>query len=286
MTQTLAKVAPELLQRLEERDAANAPVDRARVTREFFTQVEQREEMSAGGLPPGYFTRLRNIAEQDILPLYESYARTRAAIRAQQQKRQLWPFVVGAVAAGELLGAIFSRGRSLRPQLAIPMMVCEAILGGVLYLLAQSRDRWRLDAARNSLLRNVAALDEAALTRRDYSVWKEVVGSDDLLRSEATEVIGHYATPEEFWRDYLKVRKLDPITPQGKAEANAPAFDNFLELHVQGLYAEEARLRRFNQLFLFAQQGFLDKDPAGYTPHHFEMLSAKSRQSSTKAGRP
>jgi hypothetical protein len=281
---TLAKIAPELLQRLDEREAAGGHVDRTKFAREFFTQVEQRDEMAAGGLTPGYYTKLRQITERDVLPLYENYARKRQEILARQEKRPVWPFIVGAVVVGELIGAIFSKGRSLRPQLAIPMMFGEAMLGGILYILAQSRDRWRLNAVRQNLMRSVAALDEAALTRREYGLWKEVVGSDDLLRSEATQVIAQYASPEEFWRDYLKVRTLDPITPHTRAEANVPQFDDFLDLHIQGVYAEEARQRRFNQLFVIAEQEFIDKDPAGYVQRQLESLlgHAKSKLKGTK----
>src|ERR1043166_413647 len=98
MTQTtLAKIAPELLQRLDEREAAGTRVDRAKVTAEFFTQIEQRDEMATGGLTPGYYTRLRQIAERDILPLYERYTLARQEVGARQGKRQLWPFVVGTI---------------------------------------------------------------------------------------------------------------------------------------------------------------------------------------------
>src|SRR5208283_3544121 len=96
-----------------------------------------------------------------------------------------------------------------------------------------------------------------------YEVFRAYTGGD-LLKAELQQLLASYRSPAEFWRDYSRVRRADPTTPEALRELGAGRFHGFLELHVGGTYSEEARRQRFDALFLLAHKAFILADRKNY----------------------
>ena len=107
----------------------------------------------------------------------------------------------------------------------------------------------------------------------DYDNRRQLMDTD-ILRAEALEILAHYPAPEDFWRDYRKVREVDPTLPAAVKSLNVPAFDRFLKFHVEAGYSRVARQQRFNRLFIEAQEVFLSRDRENYAMNHLKTLAA------------
>jgi hypothetical protein len=104
----------------------------------------------------------------------------------------------------------------------------------------------------------------------DYDQRRELL-DDDILRGEASEILTHYESAADFWRDYLKVREADPTLPAEVKKLNVPAFERFLRFHADGRCSEVARQQRFNRLFLEAHELFISRDRANYALNHLKQ---------------
>ena len=96
-----------------------------------------------------------------------------------------------------------------------------------------------------------------------YEIFRCYTGGD-LLTAELQQLLASYASPQEFWRDYYKVRKADPTTTAELERLAINRFNGFLELHVNGAYSPEARQQRFDALFLLAHRAFILNDRQNY----------------------
>lgn len=254
---TLTEIAAELLERLE----TSSTRDRHRVIQDFFVTRLKQDEMALGSVKPGYYAALQGLVIDQVLPLYDRFTQKKEAILARRTRRGLWKYVLGTIVVVEVVEFILTKGRILSPGLFIPSIILEAILGTALYYLATKKDEWEIRYARSLFFEGVKGLDQKLVVDQQYDAFKESSGSDALALAEAVEIVSHYDRPDEFWRDYLKVRQADPMNRETQNQLGAPAFEPFLIRHINGVYNEVARQRRFDLLFCHAHQLFLERDP-------------------------
>ena len=225
----LTKISKEIIDHAEK---ALIPDSRLpKVVDDYFVQRLKQDEMEHAEVDARLYDGLRNTFQAEVLPLYEQFRRETAPIRARKQKRQVWRYVLGTVAAFELLEAIATRGRSIAPQVLLPTVILYSLIGFIVYTATQYIDDLQLARARRRLEKSLDGLDQQVQTDADYDNRRQLL-DNDVLRAEALEILTRYSRPEDFWRDYLKVRQADPTLPAEVRALNLPAFDRFLKFHV------------------------------------------------------
>jgi hypothetical protein len=241
---------------------------------DYFVQQLKQDELEHATVDAGFYEGLRNMVKAEVLPLYEQYRRDTARARERRQKRKVWQYVLGTVAAFEILEAVLTRGRSIAPQALIPTSILYAFIGFIVYTAAQYIDDLQLTRARRSLEKSLEGLESRVQTDADYDNRRQLLDAD-ILRAEALEILTHYERPEDFWRDYQRVRAADPTVPGELRALNVPAFEKFLKYHVDGQQSPVARQHRFNRLFLEAHEVFISRDRENYVLNHLKNSDPK-----------
>lgn len=263
----LKRVSKEVIDHVERSLVPDRGLSKA--VDDYFIQLVKREEMNRADINPRLYDSMRGLVRQEVLPLYEQYRRETARIRERRQNRKLWQYVLGTVAVIEGLEAILTRGRSMAPQVLIPTAILNSFLGFVVYAGAQYFDELLLRRARKRLEASLDNLETMALTDLEYDDRRQLLDAD-VLRAEALEVLTYYSKPEDFWRDYRKVREADPTLPGELRGLELPAFEKFLRFHVEGQTSAAARQHRFNRLFVEAQEVFINRDRDHYVLNHLK----------------
>ena len=264
----LNRVSKEIIQHDEE--ALIPEQGLPRVVDDYFIQRLKQAEMEHASVDPRLYEGLRAMVKAEVLPLYAQFRLETARFRERKQRRNIWYYVLGTVGAFELLEAIATRGRSIAPQVLIPTALLYSFIGFIVYTAAQYIDDIQLARARRRLEKSIQGLETKAQVDSDYDQRRELL-DDDVLRGEATEILTHYESAADFWRDYLKVREADPTLPAEVKKLNVPAFERFLRFHADGRCSEVARQQRFNRLFLEAHELFISRDRANYALNHLKQ---------------
>lgn len=264
----LHKVSKEIIQRAEE--ALVPEKGLPKVVDDFFIQRLKEDEMLHAQIDPRLYEGLRQAVKADVLPLYEQYRLETARIRERRQKRKIWQYVLGTVGVCEILEALLTRGRSILPPVLIPTAILYSLIGFIIYTATQYFDDLNLARARKRLEKSISLLDDKVRIDLDYDQRRELLDAD-VLRGEAVEILSHYDKPEEFWRDYLKVREADPTVPAELKSINVPAFERFLKFHVDGQESAVARQQRFDRLFIEAHEVLLSRDRQNYAVNHLKF---------------
>ena len=218
---------------------------------------------------------LRNMVKTEVLPLYEQFRHETARVRQRRDKRKLWQYVLGTVAGFEILEAVLTHGRSILPQVLIPTSIFYAFIGFIIFTAAQYVDDLYLARARKRLEKSLEGIEQRVQTDIDYDQRRELMDAE-VLHAEALEIFAAYERPENFWRDYLRIREMDPTTPGEVRSLKAPAFERFLRFHVEGQHSAAARQQRFNRLFIEAQEMFISRDRDHYVLNHLKDHMLKS----------
>ncbi len=246
----------------------------SRAVDEYFIQRLKEDELRHAEVDASLYEGLRKMVKVEVLPLYEQFRLNTAHLRDRRHKRKVWTFVLGTVGVCVFLEAILTRGRSIVPQVLIPTAILYSLIGFIVYAATQYVDDLRLARARKHLERSIEGLEAKVQTDAAYDNRRQLLDAD-VLRAEAVEILARYDRPEEFWRDYLKVRQADPTVPSELKPLNTPAFERFLKFHVGGLHSEVARQHRFNRLFIEAQEIFMGRDRQHYVIAHLNGPSPK-----------
>jgi hypothetical protein len=262
---SLEQVCEEFFERTE--NALTPASGLPRAVDEYFVERIKQDEITYASIEPGYYEGLRELVKSKVLPVYEEYLMIRAGILGRKHGRKLWAYVLGTVVALGVLEAVLSRARSLVPTLMVFTTFINALLGFAIYSLAQYKDEVLLRRARQQLQHSLAGLDKQLTTDITYDTHRRLM-DDEVLKAEAMEIIAEYTNPAEFWRDYLKARQADPVSPQDMRRLQLPAFEKFLKYHADGSCSEVAREHRFNRLFVEAHELFIGKDRARYVMQH------------------
>jgi len=245
-----------------------------KVVDDYFVQQLKRDEMEHAEVDARLYEGLRKVVQAEVVPLYARYRRETARIRERKQGRKLWQYVLGTVAFCEVLEALLTRGRSMAPQVLVPTAILECFIGFIIYVTAQYVDDLQLANARKRLERSLDGLELKAVTDAEYDNRRQLMDAD-VLRAEAMEILTQYEEPEEFWRDYYRVRAADPTVPAEVQALKAPAFEKFLKYHVDGQHSAAARQHRFNRLFVEAHEVFISRDRDAYVLRHLKYRTPK-----------
>ena len=263
----LKRISKEIIERAEE--ALIPPKGLPKAVDDYFVQRLKQEELEHAEVDSKLFEGFRSVVKAEVLPLYEQYRLETARFRNRRQSRELWRYVLGTVGVCELLGAVLSRGRSMLPTVLIPTAILYSFLGFILYTASQYLEDLHIGRARRRLEKAIEGLESRVQTDVDYDHRRQLLDSD-VLRAEALEILTHYQNPEDFWRDYQRVREADP-SHQGELKAlNLPAFERFLKFHVDGQYSSVARQHRFDRLFIEAHEVLLSRDRENYVLNHLK----------------
>jgi len=244
-----------------------------KVVDDYFIQRLKEDELQHADVDARLYEGLRKMVKAEVLPLYEQFLLDTARNRERKQRRKLWQYVLGTVGFCEVLEAVVTPGRSIAPQVLIPSAILYSFIGFIIYTAAQYLDEIQLNRARKRLEKSLEGLERKVQTDADYDNRRSLLDTD-VLRGEALEILTHYERPEDFWRDYRKVREADPTVPAELKALNLPAFDKFLRFHVDGQHSEVARQHRFNRLFIEAHEVFISREREHYVPNH---LRAKTK---------
>jgi len=271
----LKRISKDIIDHAEE---ALVPEKRPpRIVDDYFIQRIKEDEMQHAQVDPRLYEGMREVVKTEVLPLYEQFRGETARIRERRQKRKVWQYVLGTVGFLEILEAIVTHGRSIAPQVLFPSVILESFIGFIIYSAAQYIDDLQLNRARKRLEKSIELIQGIAQTDAAYDQRRELLDAD-VLRAEALEILTHYERPEDFWRDYRKVREADPTTPGERKALNLPAFDKFLKFHVEGEQSAVARQQRFNRLFIEAHEVFISRDRENYVRQHLKPQSIATNE--------
>lgn len=246
-----------------------------KVVDDYFVQHVKEDEILHADVDARLYESLRATVKTEVLPLYEQYRAETARVRERKQKRKLWQYMLGTMVVFELLQAILTRGRTLAPQVMVPSAILTSFIGAIIYTAAQYIDDIQIGRSRKRLERAIEGLDRKAQTDVDYEQRRQLLDAD-VPRAEAMEICTHYDDPQEFWRDFRRVREMDPTVPSEVRALNLPAFEKFLRYHVEGQRSEVARQHRFNRLFIEAHEIFVSRDRANYVLNQLKQNKVKS----------
>src|SRR5258706_9261749 len=234
-----------------------------KVIDDYFIQRLKQDEMEHASVNARLYEGLRKLVQVEVRPLYEQFRLDTARSRDRKQKRKLWQYVVGTAGVCLILEMLLTRGRSLIPQVLLPTAIIYSFIGFIIYAAAQYIDDLNLTRARNRLERSLDRIQNKVETDIEYDDRRELL-NEDVLHAEALEVLAQYQKPQDFWRDYRKIREIDPTSPSKLRTLNALAFEKFLKFHVNGQHSELARQQRFNRLFVEAHEIFISQDREHY----------------------
>jgi hypothetical protein len=268
----LNRVSKEIIRHAEESLIPEQGLSRA--VDDYFIQHLKQAEMDHAIVDPRLYEGLRTMVKAEVLPLYQQFREQTARFRERKQRRTIWKYVLGTVGILEVLEAIVTHGRSIAPQVLIPTALVYSFIGFILYVAAQYVDDLQVVRARKKLEQSIEGLESKIKTDADYDQRRELVDAG-VLHGEAAEIVSHYEKPEEFWRDYCRVREADPTLPGEVKKLDLPPFESFLRFHVEGRYSEAARQHRFNRLFVEAQELFVSRDRSGYVMNHLKAKPSK-----------
>ncbi len=264
----LKQISKDIIDHAEK--AMVSPRGLPKVVDDYFIQHLKEDEIAHAEVDPKLYESLRALVKTEVLPLYEQFQAEAARIQERKQKRKLWQYVLGTVALFEIFEALVTRGRSIAPQVLIPTAIIESFLGFIIYTAAQYLDDRQLARARRRLEKSMEGLDSKVQTDVDYDNRRQLLDAD-VLRAEAVEILAQYERPEDFWRDYLKVREADPTVPGELKGLDVPAFEKFLKFHIDGQYSPVARQHRFDRLFIEAHELFINRDREHYVLNHLKQ---------------
>jgi hypothetical protein len=267
----LTRVSKEIIEHAEERMVPQQGLPK--VVDDYFVQRLKQDEMQHAEVNPGLYEGMRKMVQAEIVPLYERYRQETARFRERRQKRKLWQYVLCTAGVFEALEAVLTRGRSIAPMVLIPTFILYSLIGFIIYAAAQYFDELQMLRARKSLEKSIEGLEGKVQTDVDYDNLRRLVDSD-VLRAEAVEILTHYEKPDEFWRDYRKIREADPTVPSELKQLKTPAFERFLKYHVDGHFSDVARQQRFDRLFIEAHEVLLSRDRTNYVIEHLKSLKS------------
>jgi hypothetical protein len=261
----LQRISKEIIDRAERALVPNQALPK--VVDDYFVQRLKQDEMEHAEVDSRLYDQFRRVVQSEVLPLYEQFRAEARRIRDRKQRRKIWQYVLGTVAFFELLEGLLSRGRSIAPQVLLPTAILYSLIGFIIYTAAQYLDDLQLARARSRLEKALEGLDLKAQTDADYDNRRQLLDTD-VLRAEVLEILTHYESAEDFWRDYLRVREADPTSQSDLKRLNVPAFERFLRFHVEGQHSAVAREHRFNRLFLQAHEIFISRNRQQYVLNH------------------
>jgi hypothetical protein len=263
----LDEIYDELLKKLE----GNVVTNRNQFVEDYIATMVKHDEMTTLWTDPAFYQQLKQAIREELLPVFDRYQELRARESRKLESNTLSRYCLWGAGICILLEALLTEGRGLRPPLLALATLIGGLLGWGVWRILNSRTLQTIHRLEDGFEQSVRDLIRKQEISENYETFREYTGGE-LLRAELQELLSHYTKPQEFWRDYREVRLADPITTEALHKLSKPWFNNFLQLHTQGTYSQEAREQRFNALFLLAHKAFLLADRKGYVQSHLDHL--------------
>ena len=260
----------DLLGKLEE----SVVTDRLRFIDDYIATMVKRDEMTTLWTDPAFYRQLKLAIQQELMPIYDNYRALREKVQQKLEKGTWSRYCLWTIGICLGIELVITEGRVLRPQMMIPAVLVDGLLGYGIWYVANFRALSELRRINRRLVNSVRDLVGKQQVSEQYEVFRTYTGGD-LLKAELEQLLASYATPAEFWRDYYRVRKADPTSEAEREALGISRFKGFLELHVGGTYSEEARLQRFDALFLLAHKAFILADRKNYI---LENLASETKE--------
>ena len=224
-------------------------------TDEYFEQKSKEKEMEIGKFKDSEIELLKNRIFKDILPSYSEYRQIKDSYLEKIDKRSLLKYIGFTMLGLESLEAVFLRTGVFAPPTLIASVTLEILLGGAIYKIKNLNDQEKTIAAKEHFFATVHNTQESLYTDIEYSEYQSKKGSDQII-SEINELLKKYDNKDNFWDDFIKIRKHDPTTQTAFEKLNTPKFGDFLLLHFDDKYNSQIRKRRYDELFKQAELYF------------------------------
>ena len=230
-------------------------------TEEYFEQKSKVKEMVNGEFKDSEIELLKNRIFKDILPAYSEYRQIKDNYLERIEKRSLLKYIGFTLLGFEALEAVFLKTGALAPPTLIGSVLLETCLGGAIYKIKNIKDQEKTVAAKEHFFATVHNTQESLYTDIEYSEYQHKKGTDQIS-SEINELLKKYDNKENFWNDFIKIRKHDPTNRTSFEKLNTPKFGDFMLLHFDDKYNSQIRKIRYDELFKQAELYFKNKGKA------------------------
>ena len=227
-------------------------------TEEYFAQKSKEKEMEKGEFKDREFELLKNRIFKDVLPAYSEYRQIKDNYLKRIENRSLLKYIGFTMLGLEALEAFFLKTGVLAPPTIIVSVLFEILLGGAIYKLKNLKDQEKATAAKVYFFATVHNTQRNLYTDIEYGEYQHKKGTDQII-SEINLLLKKYDNNEQFWDDFIKVRKHDPTTQTSFEKLNIPKFGDFMLLHFDDKYNSQIRKIRYDELFKQAELYFKNK---------------------------
>ncbi len=227
-------------------------------TEEYFAQESKVKEMVNGEFKDSEIALLKNRIFKDILPAYSEYRQIKDNYLERIEKRSLLKYIGFTMLGLEALEAYFLKEGVFAPPTIIVSVLFEILLGGAIYKLKNLKDQEKTTAAKGFFFATVHNTQNSLYTDIEYREYQNKKGNDQI-NSEINPLLEKYDNKEQFWDDFIKIRKHDPTTQTSFDKLNIPKFGDFMLLHFDDKYNSQIRKIRYDELFKQAELYFKNK---------------------------
>ncbi|MBZ0108034.1 MAG: hypothetical protein K8F52_05155 [Candidatus Scalindua rubra] len=227
-------------------------------TDEYFEQKSKVKEMVNGEFKDSEIELLKNRIFKDILPAYSEYRQIKDSYLEKIENRSLLKYIGFTVLGFEALEAVFLKIGVLAPPTLIASVLFEILLGGAIYRIKSLTDQGKIITAKGYFFATVHNTQKKLYTDIEYSEYQHKKGTDQIV-SEINVLLKKYDSKDNFWKDFIKIRKYDPTTQASFEKLNTPKFGDFILLHFDDKYNTRIRKIRYDELFKQAELYFKNK---------------------------
>ncbi|MBC8549274.1 MAG: hypothetical protein H8D23_06445 [Candidatus Brocadiales bacterium] len=224
-------------------------------TDEYFEQKSKVKEMVNGEFKDSEIELLKNRIFKDILPAYSEYRQIKDSYLEKIENRSLLKYIGFTMLGLEALEAVFLKIGVLAPPILIVSVLFEILLGGAIYRIKNLTDQGKTIAAKGYFFATIHNTQKKLYTDIEYSEYQHKKGTDQIV-SEINVLLRKYDNKDNFWKDFIKIRKHDPTTQTSFEKLNTPKFGDFMLLHFDDKYNTQIRKIRYDELFKQAELYF------------------------------
>ncbi len=227
-------------------------------TEEYFEQKSKEKEMENGVFKDSEIELLKNRIFKDVLPAYSDYRQIKDSYLEKIENRSLLKYIGFTLLGFEALEAFFLKTGVFAPPTLIVSVFFEIFLGWTIYKIKNLKDQEKTIAAKVCFFATVHNTQKSMYTDIEYSKYQNKKCSDQI-NTEINVLLKKYDNKDQFWDDFIKIRKHDPATRTSFEKLNTPKFGDFMLLHFDDKYNSQIRKMRYDELFKQAELYFKNK---------------------------
>ncbi|MCP5003473.1 MAG: hypothetical protein GY941_05895 [Planctomycetes bacterium] len=224
-------------------------------TAEYFDQKSKEKEMENGEFKDREIELIKNRIFKDILPAYSEYRQIKDSYAERIENRSLLKYIGFTIMGLEALESFFLKTGVLALPTLILSVFFETLLGWAIYKIKNLNDQGKKIGAKVYFFKTVHNTQKSVYTDIEYSKYQNNKYSDQI-NSEINVLLKKYDNKDNFWDDFIKIRKYDPTTQTSFEKLNTPKFGNFMLLHFDDKYNSQIRKIRYDELFKQAELYF------------------------------